>query len=56
MIDKAQAVKLLQGILGKITMRDGSVATDGFTNLRYVDAKMREVRMVLDGVTDHAKP
>jgi hypothetical protein len=49
-MDKAQAVKLLQGILVEITMPDGSAATDRFSGLREVDAKVREARMVLDGL------
>ncbi|MFZ6873529.1 hypothetical protein ACO0LF_15845 [Undibacterium sp. Di27W] len=47
-MDKAQAVKLLQGILNEITMPDGSAATDRFTGLRDVDGKIREARMILD--------
>jgi hypothetical protein len=50
-MDKAQAVKLLQVILGEITTRDGLAALDRFNSLRDVDAKTREVRMVLDGLT-----
>lgn len=49
-MDKAQAVKMLQGILGEITMRDGAAALDRFNSLRDVDAKTRETRMILDGL------
>jgi hypothetical protein len=49
-MDKAQAVKLLQGILAEITMSDGSAATDRFSGLRDVDGKARETRMVLEGL------
>lgn len=49
-MDKVQAVKLLQGILTEITMSDGLAATDRYNSLRDVDAKVREVRMVLEGL------
>jgi len=49
-MDKAQAVKLLQGILAEIVMPDGSAATDHFSGLRDVDGKVREARMVLEGL------
>lgn len=49
-MDKAQAVKLLQGILAEITMPDGSAATERFSGLRDVDGKVREARMILEGL------
>jgi hypothetical protein len=49
-MDKLQAVKLLQGALGEITLSDGSAATERFSGLRDVDGKIREVRMILDGL------
>lgn len=49
-MDKSQAVNLLHGILAEITMPDGSAATDRFSSLRDVDGKVREARMVLEGL------
>jgi hypothetical protein len=50
MIQKSQALNLLKTALSEIVLPDGSAATDRFTGLRDVDQKVREVRMVLDGV------
>lgn len=49
-MDKEQAVKLLKGVLAEITMPDGSAATDRFSGLRDVDGKVREARIVLEGL------
>jgi hypothetical protein len=46
-IDTAKARKLIQAVLGEITQEDGSAATDRFPGLRQVDAKVREVEMIL---------
>ena len=40
-------ISLLQKILDEITCSDGSAATERFANLRAVDAKIREVRLIL---------
>lgn len=50
MIAKPQALHLLRTALSEIAMPDGSAATDRFSGLREVDAKIREVRMVLEVV------
>jgi hypothetical protein len=50
MVEKAQAVHLLKSALAEIVMPDGSAATDRFSGLREVDAKVREVKMVMEGV------
>lgn len=49
-MDKAQAVTLLRGILTEVAMPDGSAATDRFSGLRDVDGKVREARIVLEGL------
>ena len=46
-IDTQRARKLIQNALDEVTERDGSAATDRFAGLRQVDAKVREVEMVL---------
>lgn len=51
-MNKETALRLLRAALSEITMVDGSAATDRFSGLREVDAKTREVRMVLEGVAD----
>jgi hypothetical protein len=50
MFQKSQALHLLNTALAEIALPDGSAATDRFSGLREVDAKVREVRMVLEGV------
>ena len=50
MIDRAQALNLLRTALSEIALSDGSAATDRFSSLREVDGKVREVRMVFEGV------
>lgn len=49
-MEKSQALHLLNGTLADITLPDGSAATDRFGSLREVDAKTREVTMVLEGM------
>lgn len=49
-MEKSQALHLLNGTLADITLTDGSAATDRFSSLREVDAKTREVTMVLEGM------
>lgn len=41
---------LLQVALSEIALPDGLAATERFSSLREVDAKVREIRMVLEGV------
>ena len=50
MIQKPQALHLLKIALNEIALPDGNAATDRFFGLRDVDQKVREVRMVLEGV------
>lgn len=50
MIQKPQALNLLKTALVEISFPDGSAATERFSGLREVDAKVRETRMVLEGV------
>lgn len=50
MFAKPQAIQLLKVALSEITLSDGSAATDVFSGLREVDAKIREVRVVLEDV------
>jgi hypothetical protein len=49
-MEKAHALQLLRTLLSEITLPDGTAATDKFGGLRDVDAKSREVRMILEGV------
>jgi hypothetical protein len=49
-MEKSQALHLLKAALAEITLPDGSAATDRFSSLREVDAKTREVTMVLEGM------
>lgn len=49
-MDKATALQLLRTALSEITQPDGTAATQLFQSLREVDAKVREVRMTLEGV------
>ncbi|WP_068175963.1 hypothetical protein [Hydrogenophaga taeniospiralis] len=50
MFAKSQAQSLLKSALSEIAQSDGIAATDRFSGLREVDAKVREVRMILEGV------
>jgi hypothetical protein len=45
--DTATAVKLTRQILGEVQDESGAAATDRFPNLRSVDAKVREMKLVL---------
>lgn len=49
-MEKSQALHLLQAALSEVALPDGSAATESFYGLREVDAKVREVRMVFEGV------
>jgi hypothetical protein len=49
-MDKNQAMHLLKGALAEIADTKGFARTDDFSGLREVDAKVREVRMVLDSI------
>lgn len=48
-MDRTTALSLLATILSEITLSDGRAATDAFPGLREVDAKVREVRHVIEG-------
>ncbi|MBO7885736.1 MULTISPECIES: hypothetical protein [Burkholderia] len=49
-MEKTQALALLRGLLGEITTSTGSAAFDRYTNLREVDAKVREAKHIFDAV------
>lgn len=49
-MEKLQALHLLQTALAEIALPNGSAATESFSGLREVDAKVREVRMIIEGV------
>lgn len=49
-MDKVQALRLLRTALVEIANPDGTAQTDNFLGLREVDAKLREVRMTLEGL------
>jgi hypothetical protein len=49
-MDKAQALHLLKAALTEIAQSNGAAKTEQFGGLREVDAKVREVRMILEGV------
>jgi len=49
-MEKGQALNLLRGALAEISDSRGFARTDDFSGLREVDAKVREVRMVLEGI------
>jgi len=50
MLDLKHALQLLQVALSEVALPDGSAATDRFSGLREVDAKVREVRIILEDV------
>lgn len=54
-MDKGQALNLLKSALSEISDASGAVKTDHFSGLREVDAKVREVRMILEGVDNLPK-
>lgn len=49
-MDKAQALHLLKGVLSEIAQSNGIAKTEQFGGLLDVDAKVREVRMILEGI------
>jgi hypothetical protein len=49
-MEKAQALQLIRAAITEVTLSDGTAATERFSGLREVDAKVREVRMILEGV------
>lgn len=49
-MDRATALSLLATILKEISLPDGRAAVDAFPGLREVDAKVREIRHVIEGV------
>lgn len=49
-MDKAQALHLLKAALSEIAQPNGIAKTEQFGGLREVDAKVREVRMILEGI------
>jgi hypothetical protein len=49
-MEKVQALHLLKTALAEIADHKGAAKVDEFSGLREVDAKVREVRMILEGV------
>jgi hypothetical protein len=49
-MERSHALRLLNSALAEIALPDGSIATERFKGLRDVDAKAREVGMVLEEV------
>lgn len=49
-MERSQALSLLKGALAEIADNRGVAKTDDFSGLREVDAKVREVRMVLESI------
>ena len=49
-MNKDQSEFLLKSALKEITTTNGNAATDAFSSLREVDAKIREVKMILTGM------
>jgi hypothetical protein len=49
-MEKGQALHLLKGALAEISDSRGHARTDAFSGLREVDAKVREVRMIIEGI------
>ncbi len=54
-MDRSRALDLLRGVLAEIADSRGVARTDHFSGLREVDAKVREVRMILEGIEDMPK-
>jgi len=54
-MDKSQALNLLKGVLAEIIDARTLAKTDHFSSLREVDAKVREVRMILEDIDDLPK-
>jgi len=50
-MESTKSINLLQEIIKEITIFGGSAATEKFSSLRAVDAKIREARMVLSSTT-----
>jgi hypothetical protein len=50
MMEKGHALQMLKTALSELAFSDGTAATERFGGLREVDAKSREVRMILEGV------
>jgi hypothetical protein len=48
-MERNQALHLLKAALSEIALPNGTAATERFGGLREVDAKIREVKMVLEG-------
>lgn len=49
-MDKTQALQLLNTALSEIALPNGVARTEKFSGLREVDAKVREARMVFEGI------
>lgn len=49
-MDHSKAITFLRGLLSEISLPGGAAATEKFSGLREVDAKMRETRHIIEGV------
>lgn len=49
-MEHSKAISLLRGILSEISLPGGAAATEKFSALREVDAKVREARHIIEGV------
>lgn len=49
-MNKDSALKLLKGLLGEILLSTGAAATERFSSLRDVDAKVREAKHIFQAV------
>lgn len=49
-MDQSKAITFLRGLLSEISLPGGAAATEKFSGLREVDAKVREARHVIEGV------
>ncbi|MBS4020153.1 MAG: hypothetical protein KGZ68_18170 [Dechloromonas sp.] len=49
-MDQSKAITFLRGLLSEISLPSGAAATEKYSGLREVDAKVRETRHVIEGV------
>lgn len=49
-MNKESALKLLKGLLGEVLLNTGAAATERFSGLRDVDAKIRDARHIFEAV------
>lgn len=54
-MERTQALHMLKGVLSEVADNRGIAKTDSFSGLREVDGKVREVRMILEGIENLPK-